>query len=386
MILKPKMMKNILNYLEMGRYNEVSLYMPSLDSRRNQRYYIECPDGSLVIPPGDAFPKNNIEGETITPKTGNDKVWRWTYDTYLKNKKENRVSFKQTKTSPLVDENGNKSKWNIYTKIYLHERLQSGLLPVTFMDKYPNSIASKLLIKLNIPFSFSKPFELIRYLLNISQIKDEDIVLDFFAGSSTTAHAILDMNNIDNNKRKFILVQIPEEIDEKEKAYQLGYRTISELGRKRIDIVGDKILEKSGNKNLDIGFKVFKLDSSNLEKWDPDYDNLEQTLLVSQDNIKPDRTQEDLIYEIMLKYGIDLTLPIEEYNAGENKIYSIGFGALLICLDNNITKEISQSIIELASEDVSRVVFKDNGFASDADKTNIKETLRSNNIDEFITI
>ena len=381
-----KYTKLFRNEDEMGRYNEVSLYMPSLDSRRNQRYYIECPDGSLVIPPGDAFPKNNIEGETITPKTGNDKVWRWTYDTYLKNKKENRVSFKQTKTSPLVDENGNKSKWNIYTKIYLHERLQSGLLPVTFMDKYPNSIASKLLIKLNIPFSFSKPFELIRYLLNISQIKDEDIVLDFFAGSSTTAHAILDMNNIDNNKRKFILVQIPEEIDEKEKAYQLGYRTISELGRKRIDIVGDKILEKSGNKNLDIGFKVFKLDSSNLEKWDPDYDNLEQTLLVSQDNIKPDRTQEDLIYEIMLKYGIDLTLPIEEYNAGENKIYSIGFGALLICLDNNITKEISQSIIELASEDVSRVVFKDNGFASDADKTNIKETLRSNNIDEFITI
>ena len=213
-----KYTKLFRNEDEMGRYNEVSLYMPSLDSRRNQRYYIECPDGSLVIPPGDAFPKNNIEGETITPKTGNDKVWRWTYDTYLKNKKENRVSFKQTKTSPLVDENGNKSKWNIYTKIYLHERLQSGLLPVTFMDKYPNSIASKLLIKLNIPFSFSKPFELIRYLLNISQIKDEDIVLDFFAGSSTTAHAILDMNNIDNNKRKFILVQIPEEIDEKEKA------------------------------------------------------------------------------------------------------------------------------------------------------------------------
>ena len=94
----------------------------------------------------------------------------------------------------------------------------------------------------------------------------------------------------------------------------------------------------------------------------------------------------ELIYEIMLKYGIDLTLPIEEYDAGENKIYSIGFGALLICLDNKITKDIADSIIELASEDVSRVVFKDNGFASDADKTNIKEILKTNNIDEFITI
>ena len=182
------------------------------------------------------------------------------------------------------------------------------------------------------------------------------------------------------------MVQIPEAIDVKSEAYKTGYKNICEIGKERIRRAGDKIIQESGNKHLDIGFKVFKLDSSNLNKWDPDYDNLEQTLLVSQDNIKPDRTQEDLIYEIMLKYGIDLTLPIEEYGAGENKIYSIGFGALLICLDNKITKDISDSIIELASEDVSRVVFKDNGFASDADKTNIKETLRTHNIDEFITI
>ena len=138
---------------------------------------------------------------------------------------------------------------------------------------------------------------------------------------------------------------------------------------------------------MDTGFKVFKLDSSNFKKWAPNYDNLEKTLDDFADNINEvDRTSEDLIYEIMLKYGIDLTLPIEEYDAGQNKIYSIGFGALLICLDNKINKDITDSIIELASEDVCRVVFKDNGFASDADKTNIKETLRTHNIDEFITI
>ena len=182
------------------------------------------------------------------------------------------------------------------------------------------------------------------------------------------------------------MVQIPEPADENSYAFKAGYKNICEIGKERIRRAGDKIVQESGNKDLDIGFKVFKLDSSNLEKWDPDYDDLEQTLLVSQDNIKSDRTQEDLIYEIMLKYGIDLTLPIEEYDAGENKIYSIGFGALLICLDNKITKDIADSIIELASEDVSRVVFKDNGFASDADKTNIKETLRTHGIDEFITI
>ena len=249
------------------------------------------------------------------------------------------------------------------------------------MDKYPNSIASKLLIKLNIPFSFSKPYELIRYLLNIAQVKKNDIILDFFSGSSTTAHSVMDINNADGGSRRFILVQIPEEINEKEKAYQLGYKTITDLGKKRIDIVGDKLSDESKNNELDIGFKVFKLDSSNLEKWDPDYNNLQQSLTI--DNFKEGRTNEDLVYEIMLKYGIDLTLPIEEHD----NIYSIGFGALVICLDDNITKDVTDSILEFTKDaSTSRVVFKDSGFKSDADKTNIKEILKTNNIDEFITI
>ena len=236
-------------------------------------------------------------------------------------------------------------------------------------------------------FDYPKPLKLLLNLLEINN-SDDCIILDFFSGSGTTAHAVMHMNAIKDDKcnRRFILVQIPENIDEKSDAYKDGYKNICEIGKERIRRAGEKIAQEYGNKNLDIGFKVFKLDSSNLNKWDPDYDNLEQTLLVSQDNIKPDRTQKDLIYEIMLKYGIDLTLPIEEYTVGEKKIYSIGFGALLICLDDNITKDIVDSIIELASEDVSRVVFKDNGFASDADKTNIKETLRTHGIDEFITI
>ena len=234
-------------------------------------------------------------------------------------------------------------------------------------------------------FDFSKPIDLIKHFIRLSADEDS-IILDFFAGSSTTAHSLIQLNSEDEGNRRFIMIQIPENTDEKSDAFEEGYKNICEIGKERIRRAGDKIVQESGNKNLDIGFKVFKLDSSNLNKWDPDYDDLEQTLLVSQYNIKPDRTQEDLIYEIMLKYGIDLILPIEKYDAGENKIYSIGFGALLICLDNKITKDITDSIIELASEDVSRVVFKDNGFASDADKTNIKETLRSNNIDEFITI
>lgn len=178
------------------------------------------------------------------------------------------------------------------------------------------------------------------------------------------------------------MVQLPFSTEKSSEAYKAGYKNICEIGKERIRRAGDKILEESDNKDLDIGFKVFKLDSSNLEKWDPDYNNLEQTLLTNKENIKPDRTELDLIYEIMLKYGIDLTLPIEKIN----NIYSIGYGALLICLDDNITKEIAKEIIKLKSDNITRVVFKESGFKSDADKTNIKETLRINNIDEFITI
>ena len=229
-------------------------------------------------------------------------------------------------------------------------------------------------------FSFPKPIDLIEFIQKVGSDKNS-IILDFFGGSSSTAHAVFKINAEENSNRRFILVQIPETTDEKSEAYNEGYENICEIGKERIRRVGDSIVKKSGDKNLDIGFKVFKLDSSNLEKWDPDFNNLQQSLMV--DNIKEDRTNEDLVYEIMLKYGIDLTLPIEEHN----NIYIIGYGALVICLDDNITKEITKDILKFTENaSTSRVVFKDSGFNSDSHKTNIKEILKTNNIDEFITI
>ncbi|GAB6056492.1 site-specific DNA-methyltransferase [Methanobacterium movens] len=365
---------------ERGKYNIVSLYMPSLDPRPNQRYYIECPDGSKVI---------GKEG----------KMFRWTPKTFKKNLKDNRVVFTKSNTSPLLDENGKQAKWNVYTKLYLHERQQKGLRPVTFFNKYPNSMASKELIKMGIPFDFSKPRQLIQYLIKISNSDTDCIIMDFFSGSATTAHAVMHLNAEDNGERKFIMIQIPEPITEKDKAYK-KYENISEIGKERIRRAGDKIasemnqngqtsLDSNKSNNLDIGFKVFKLDSSNLAKWDPEYDNLEQTLLDSVENLVPGRNELDLVYEIMLKYGIDLTSPIEEYQIQDKKFYSIGFGALIICLDDDLTSNLASEIIKLKddlSPEVMRVVFKDNGFASDSDKTNIKETLKTNGIEEFVTI
>ena len=283
-------------------------------------------------------------------------------------------------------------------KTYINKNRLDVMKAYFKMQTRKDTDALKRLFGTDMPlFSNPKPKELIKIFVENCN-DSEMLVLDFFSGSGTTAEAVIDLNKEDGGNRKFILVQIPEEISVKtsqsnklKKIAKTAIKflksiekqlTLCEIGKERIRRAGDKILEESDNKDLDIGFKVFKLDSSNLEKWDPDYDNLEQTLLTNKENIKPDRTELDLIYEIMIKYGVDLTLPIEKLNS----IYSIGYGALLICLEDNITKEITEEIIKLKSDNITRVVFKDSGFKSDADKTNIKETLRINNIDEFITI
>ncbi|MEE0489774.1 site-specific DNA-methyltransferase, partial [Methanosphaera stadtmanae] len=233
-----------------------------------------------------------------------------------------------------------------------------------------------------------KPIRLIKRNLEISNTTNE-IILDFFSGSSTTAHAVMKKNVEDNGNRKFIMVQLPEQTDEKSEAYKAGFSNICEIGKERIRSAGDKIVEESGNSDLDIGFKVFKLDSSNIMKWNPDYNNIRRNLLAQTDNIVEGRSELDLVYEIMLKYGINITLPIDEYNKDGYKLYSVGAGALIICLDDMITKDVANSIVDLKNElnpFVSRVVLKDGGFVNDADKVNVREILKNNEIEEFITI
>jgi adenine-specific DNA-methyltransferase len=241
-------------------------------------------------------------------------------------------------------------------------------------------------------FSNPKPVLFIKKLVKYSVSKN-GIILDFFSGSATTAHAVMQLNAEDGGNRKFIMVQLPEPTDEKSEAYKAGYKNICEIGKERIRRAGEKIKEEYKDKenieNLDIGFKVFKLDTSNIRKWQPDYDNLEQSLLDYIDNFVEGRTELDVVYEIMLKYGLDLTYPVDEFTIAGKKVYSIGYGMLMICLDNEITTEVAKGIlakIKELSPESSRVVFKDNGFKSDSNKTNIKEILKSGGIEEFITI
>lgn len=244
----------------------------------------------------------------------------------------------------------------------------------------------KLFKEYNLKFDNPKPYDLVKDLIEPFTSKD-DIVLDFFSGSASTAHGVMKLNSEDNKNRKFIMVQLPETTNNKD------YPTICEIGKERIRRSGDKIVQESGKTDLDIGFKVFKLDSSNIKKWDSDYENLEQTLEDMVDNIKKDRTQEDLLYEILLKYGLDLTLPIEEKIINDKKLYIIGNGMLVVCIENDIELSLVEEIANLKKSFVEeygledmRVVFKDESFKDSVVKTNALQILKQNDINEVVSI
>lgn len=189
-----------------GRYrDDVALYQSALDTRPNQRYFIKCPDGSFVIPPGKTMPEECKEGAKAKPIKG-DGVWRWSIDNGFKDKKHLLV-FKETKNSPLLDQNGNKARYNIYTKSYLEERRDKGTKPRNFLidKKFLNRRGSDYLKTLGLDFPYSKPKELIDHLIRIAHIPQDAIILDFFAGSGTTGEAVMDFNKEDGGKRKFIL-------------------------------------------------------------------------------------------------------------------------------------------------------------------------------------
>lgn len=245
-------------------------------------------------------------------------------------------------------------------------------------------------------FSYPKPTSLIELLLSSKRLTENFTVLDIFAGSGTTAHSVFIQNLQNNSKNKFICIQLPEPTDDKTEAYKAGYHNIANLCKERIRRAGEKVLSDknsnlftSGSDNLDIGFKVFKLDSSNITAWDGSVANLEQNLFNSQHNIKTNRSEDDILYEVLLKYGLDLTVPIVEKNVNSCKIYCIGAGVLFVCLSDNITTQVADTIGKWKEElqpATCRALFKDNGFADDIAKTNSLQILRQYGIEEANSI
>ena len=245
------------------------------------------------------------------------------------------------------------------------------------------------------PFSNPKPIGLIKRILELGSDKNS-IVIDFFSGSSTTAHALMEMN-LDGKNRKFIMVQFPENLDKSlEEATNDNKQTIlnaievcdeinvphalTEVAKERIRRAGEKIKEENPDKQIDIGFKVFKLDSSNLKKWDntptKDVDEIQNRIQTSIDYIKDDRNEFDLVYEVMLKYGIDLSLPITKTQNDKAYIIEAPEYKLLVCTYPNLTIE---DIEDFANESVGTYLFADRCFNTDNLLVNAEEILKSRN-------
>lgn len=234
-------------------------------------------------------------------------------------------------------------------------------------------------------FDFPKDEEVLSKLIEMVT-EDGDIVMDFFAGSSSTAHAVLEVKANSEKNLNFILVQLPEKVDSKSEAYKNGYQTITEIGKERIRRVNKKLNKERVKKevdNLDLGFKVFFLDETNLHTWDSIDNDVEQNLLNLVNPLKEGRTQEDVVYEILLKYGVNLTVPIEELEVDDKKLFDVGMGYLLICLEKNLDLN---AIEEIAKKKPARVVFYDEGFKDDTVRTNAQQILKRYGVEDIRVI
>ncbi|HHJ4219765.1 TPA: site-specific DNA-methyltransferase [Raoultella ornithinolytica] len=301
-------------------YGEERLYKASLDARANQRYWIECPDGSFVIPPGSTFPKNVKEGVQITPERG-DGVWKWTYTRYKEEYNLGNIVFKETTTSALVDQEGKQAKYNIYNKLWLKDQQEKGMVPGNLINKWENRQSSKELKELGIPFDFAKPTNLLKYLIDISRVRENEIIMDFFAGSGSFGHSLYKYNSENNTSLKYILVQLPEKLSfdnqDQKQAYNFCVqerlpKTISELTKERLRRAGKKVREDNPEWKGDVGFRVFKLDTSNIRPWEATADTLSQQIDAYVSPILESRSEEDLLMELMLKRGIGLSATIED--------------------------------------------------------------------------
>ena len=342
---------------------------------RGKYYLQQLSMGSLGYIDSLDFPIIAPDGTSVYPNRDDKKVnrWRWGYDKVQWGLRNGYIEFNK-------DKNG---FWVVSTKQYLNADNEGNIInrtnrPFALIDKYSSTLASKKLQELlsGRIFDYSKPVELLHYISFIASNKDS-IILDFFSGSATTAHAVMKLNAEDGGNRKFIMVQLPEKTDEKSEAYKAGYKNICEIGKERIRRAGIKIRnEELGNRNknnsslqtpnskLDIGFRVLKLDSSNMEDvyYTPqDFDA--QSLF--NENVKPDRTSEDLLFQVMLDLGIELSVSIrnEELGIGNDiTVFNVDNGYLMATFAKDVDEK---TITEIAKRKPIYFVMRDASAAND---------------------
>lgn len=311
-------------------------------------YEIITPSGRSVLPP-------------------NGYCWRLdrkTFDTYVK---DNRIWFGSDGNNvPAI-------------KRFLSE-VKQGITPMTiwkYSEVGHSQDATKRLKDLfggKAYFDYPKPVDLIKRTLQLYSSKGS-IVLDFFSGSATTAHAVMQLNAEDGGHRKFIMVQLPEKCDEASEAYKAGYKNICEIGKERIRRAGDKIQSEHPDAKLDTGFRVFRVDESNMEDVYYHPEELTQTMLGGMvSNIKPDRTDLDLLYACLLDWGVEISLSHTQAVIDGCTVHNVDNGALCACFDERVPLSV---IDYMAKQQPLRAVFRDSSFAADDSKINVTEIFKN---------
>ena len=259
-------------------------------------------------------------------------------------------------------------------KVYLHEANKEAAYSVFYQDGRGASIRLDALMEVHV-FDFPKDETIIQSLVEMTTTGD-DLVMDFFAGSATTAHATIAANSTDGSSRKFIMIQLPEEIDRKSEAFKAGYKTIAEVSRERIRRAGQKVVTNLANIDVDIGFRVLKTDTSNMSDvyYTPELTPHAKDTLFT-DNIKPDRTPEDLLFQVMLDWGVDLSLPIATETIQGKEVFFVDGNVLVACFD--AAGGVDEDLVKaLASREPLRVVFRDAGFRDSAAKINVEQVFK----------
>lgn len=360
------MMVNVHEYIVVYQKGGVSAFRFIGEQRDEEADGFKNPDNDPRGPWRESNIKSTTkpieEAFTITdPETGRQytNTWAFSKESLERMIAERRILWKESlpKQKEFLYEMTNenkaiKSSWGVF-------------------DAQSTTVFLKELIP-QIHFDNPKPISLMKYLVSVAA-SPEDYVMDFFSGSATTAHAVMQLNAEDGGHRKFIMVQLPEQTDAKSEAYKAGYKTICDIGEERIRRSGKKIKEESPltTADLDIGFRVFKVDSSNMEDvyYRPaDYNQGQMELFA--DNIKPDRTPEDLLFQVMLDLGILLSSDIQETEIAGKKVFSVADGYLIACFDAEVTEETVKAI---AQKQPVYAVFRDSSMASDSIATNFEQ-------------
>lgn len=358
-----------------GAYRLLGLRMRGGFWRRSERPNLFFP---IYVNPSNcsvSLEKSNVyceEAVPIQPSTMEDGTWRWS--------KEKVQTDSELLIGKLV-KRGDSFSWDIYQKDYLDRGSGRRTKAKSIWDEseinYQNGAAEikDLLGKSGI-FDYSKPVYLLKQAMKMIGFHGEGIILDFFSGSATTAHAVMQLNAEDGGHRKFIMVQLPEKCDEASEAHKAGYKTICEIGKERIRRAGEKIKSESPmtTQDLDVGFRVLKLDDTNMKDVYYAPDDYDQGMLAGlESNIKDDRTDLDLLFGCLIDWGLPLSLPYKSEQIDGCTVHTYNDGDLIACFDANIPESV---VKEIAQRRPLRAVFRDSGFASSPEKINVFEIFK----------